>query len=145
MATYKSLSALLKAAQTAAKATLNNEVAELVKQEISEAEQELVYGSYSPVMYARRNSLGKGFTVQPTGAFSIRIWDNAPSNYSVFGSAPAAPGYFAQWINDGNVLNVFNTKTYPWMSPRPFYDQAIANLAGSKIQQVAANGIKRRL
>ena len=135
MATYKSLGALLKAAQSAAKATLNNEVAELVKQEIREAEQELVYNSYSPVMYSpRRHSLGKGFTVEPTGAYSIRIWDSAPSNYSVFGSAPAAPGYFAQWINDGNVPNVFNNKIYVWMSPRPFYDQAIVNLAGGKLQ-----------
>ena len=145
MALYKDLSSLLKATQVAAKATLRNEVAELVKQEISDAEQEWVYGSYSPVMYSRRNSLGKGFTIQDTGPYSIRIWDNAPSNYSVFGSAPAAPGYFAQWINDGNVTNVFNSKTYPWMSPRPFYDQAIVNLAGARLQQVAINGIKRRL
>ena len=145
MAVYSSLSALLKAAQSAAKATLQNEVAELVKQEIHNAEQDLVYGSYSPVVYARRGSLGNGFTIQPTGPYSIRIWDNAPSNYSVFGSAPAAPGYFAQWINDGNVPNVFNSKTYPWTGPRPFYNQAVANLAGSRLKAVAINGIKSRL
>lgn len=147
MAVYSSLSTLLSAAVSAANDVLANEVAEIVKQEIATQEQRLVYGSYSPVLYVRRGSLGSSFQVEPTGINSVRIYDIAPPNYSVFGSGYGGPpGMFAQWINDGNVPNVFNDKSYPWMGARPFYDATIGALQGSgRIKAAAIQGFRRRL
>ena len=50
MKTFKSLAALEAAAKRSAKATLNNQVANLVKKKIQERESIDIYGSYLPVM-----------------------------------------------------------------------------------------------
>ena len=77
----------------------------------------------------------------------MRIWDRAKQDYSVF-STPVreAAGVFAQWINDGNVPNVFNDNDYPWMKPRRFYDEAAKACKNSAaIKQAAIEGIEKRL
>ena len=113
MKTFKSLAALEAAAKRAAQVTLRNQVATLVEHKIREKAQEVVYGSYSPVMYPRRNTLGTTFALIPSG-YNLRIY-----------------GYFAQMINDTGAPNVFNNADYPWMHPRKFYDAAVADLNGS--------------
>ena len=80
MKTFKSLAALEAAAKRSAKATLNNQVANLVKKKIQERESIDIYGSYLPVMYWRRYDLGTNLVVNPTGAYQINIYDMAPAN-----------------------------------------------------------------
>lgn len=58
LAIYNSLSALESALRTATQKLLKTEVVPLVEKEIAQQEQELVYESYSPIVYKRRNSLG---------------------------------------------------------------------------------------
>jgi hypothetical protein len=130
MKTFKSLAALEAAAKRSAKATLNNQVATLVEHKIREKAQEVVYGSYSPVMYTRRNTLGTMFALIPSG-YTLRIYDISSANTPQRSGSPPGPGYFAQMINDTGAPNVFNNADYPWMHPRKFYDAAVADLNGS--------------
>ena len=51
MKVYKDLRQLSDAAKKAAQKTAQKEVADLVKEEIVQQEQKLVYDSYSPVYY----------------------------------------------------------------------------------------------
>lgn len=131
MKTFKSLAALEAAAKRSAKATLNNQVANLVKKKIQERESIDIYGSYLPVMYWRRYDLGTNLVVNPTGAYQINIYDMAPANTPQRRGTPPPPGYFAQMLNDTGAPNVFNNADYPWMHPRKFYDAAVADLNGS--------------
>lgn len=105
----------------------------------------MVYGSYTPVIYQRRNSLGSNFQIDYEDEYSVRIYDIAPPDRSVFDTPyQGPPGSFAQWINDGNVPNVFNGKSYPWTEARPFYDAAAA-ACQSKINNAVRAGIKKLL
>lgn len=132
MKTFKSLAALEAAAKRSAKATLNNQVANLVKKKIQERESIDIYGSYLPVMYWRRYDLGTNLVVNPAGAYQINIYDMASANTPQRRGTPPPPGYFAQMLNDTGAPNVFNNADYPWMHPRKFYDAAVADLNGSR-------------
>ena len=148
MSLYPNLNALEKAIRVAAqKAIASEAVLGEIKRVIREKEQEMVYGSYTPYPYQRRHSLGNQFQVQQTGLYSVRVWDIAPPNYSVFNTPYQGPaGSFAQWINDGSVPNVFNTKSYPWAGPRPFYRAAEAELQNSAVlKRAVINGIKSQI
>lgn len=130
MKTFKSVAALKAAAEKACKKTLNDQVKDLVEKKIKEKAQEVVYDSYSPVQYVRRRWLGTMFAIIP-GNYSIRIYDIDPANEQQRQGTPLAPGYLAQMINDTGAPNVFTNGVYPWMHPRPFYDEAIEELDGS--------------
>lgn len=99
MKTFKSLAALEAAAKRSAQVTLRNQVATLVEHKIREKAQEVVYGSYSPVMYPRRNTLGTTFALIPSG-YNLRIYDISSANTPQRSGSPPGPGYFAQMIND---------------------------------------------
>lgn len=147
MAVYDNFADLMAAAKAAAQEALQNEVADEVKQEIKTQEYEFVYNAYTPAVYDRRKSLGKKFKVEPDGSDAIRVWDAARPSPSVFNTPVKGPdGVFAQWINDGNVPNVFDEKDYPWMHPRKFYDAATKELRKtSKIKNAAKAGMEARL
>lgn len=148
MKIFKSIDALEKAIMSAAeKAIMSDSVVNVVKQEIANKENEMVYGGYSPSFYNRRFSLGKQFSVKKTGPYSIRVEDIAPPNYSVFNTPyPGPPGAFAQWINDGAVPNYFNSRAYAWAGPRPFYQAAEASLQNSAaLKSAVINGIKSHI
>ena len=130
MKLFPSVAALKAAAERSAKTTLNNQVKDLVKKKIQEKAKEVVYDSYTPVMYTRRGRLGTNFTII-SGAYTLRIFDTNPANTPQRSGTPPAPGYFAQMINDTGAPNVFNKKDYPWMHPRKFYDAAVSDLNGS--------------
>ena len=121
MKTFKSVATLKAAAEKACKKTLNDQIKYLVEEKIGEKVDELVYESYSPVIYERRGGL--------SDTFESRMVE--PANESVEGYPLPPHGVLAQWINDTGVPNVFNGKDYPWMHPRPFYDEAIEELDGS--------------
>lgn len=147
MAVYNNFADLMAAAAAAAKETLQNEVATEVKEEIRKQEYNYIYDASSPSWYSRRKSLGKTFKVETDGDDSARIWDAARPSPSVFNTPVKGPdGVFAQWINDGNVPNVFDDKDYPWMHPRKFYDAAVKELSkSSKIKNAAKSGMEARL
>lgn len=131
MKTFKSVAALKAAAEKACKKTLNDQIKYLVEEKIGEKVDELVYESYSPVIYERRGGLSDTFESRMVGAYTINIYDSESANESVEGYPLPPHGVLAQWINDTGVPNVFNGKDYPWMHPRPFYDEAIEELDGS--------------
>lgn len=145
MAIYGSLGALEAALKAATQTILISDLVPIVQSEIRAQEQSLVYGDYTPVIYQRRNSLGNSFQIEHEDEYSVRIYDIASPNRSVFGTAyKGPPGSFAQWINDGNVPNVFNEETYPWMGARAFYDAAAA-MCAPKINSAVRAGIKKLL
>ena len=145
---FSGLDAIERAINNAASAAVcSNQVLGEIQRVIREKEEEFVYGSYTPSTYNRRHSLGGQFQTQQTGLFSVRVWDIAPPNYSVFNTPyQGPPGCFAQWINDGRVPNVFNQKSYPWAGPRPFYRAAEVELQNSLVlKRAVINGIKSRI
>lgn len=138
MPVYNSFSEMMAAAQQKCAEALTTTVADVVKDEIRNTEQDLVYGSYSPVVYDRRGSLGENFNVELISPDTVQVYDVAEPNVSLSNPQVAysgESGQFAQWINDGDVPNIFNDNDYVWMGARPFYETATANLKSSpKIQ-----------
>lgn len=87
MAIYGSLAALEAALKAATQTILTLDLVPIVQSEIRAQEQSLVYGDYTPVIYQRRNSLGSSFQVEHEDEYSVRIYDIASPNRSVFGTA----------------------------------------------------------
>lgn len=149
---YASIDALERAVKKSLKSTLKNEVAQAVEKAAKEKIQAEVYGTYSPSVYERRGELlDAGFAAEvfeDTGGVSLRAYSMAKPSDSL-SSPPVAyrgpDGQFAQWINDGNVPNIFNSKKYIWEAPRPFYAQAASELdsTGAVVDALKA-GMKKR-
>lgn len=145
MAVYDNFADLMAAAAAAAKETLQNEVANEVKQEIKTQEYNAVYNAYTTKFYWRRYSLGKTFETKFEDEDSIRIWDAARTR-SIRNTIIRGPdGVFAQWLNDGDVPNIFHDSDYPWHIGG-FYDAATKELRKtSKIKNAAKAGMEARL
>lgn len=146
---YSSLGELVAAVKKAAGAALESPtVLNVIKEEIRKAEQQEVYDSYATEHYWRRGSLGKNFQVERINPYAIQIWDIAPPAPSVRNTLyKGPPGWFAQWINDGRVTNIFNNRQdYPWTKARPFYETADTRLQRSTaLKKAVLNGIKSQL
>ena len=128
---YASLAALERAVKKSLTSTLKGEVSQVVEKVAKEKIKEDVYGVYSPSVYERRGELMNAEfareVFEDADGVNLRIYSMARPNDSL-SSPPVAyrgpDGQFAQWINDGNVPNIFNSKKYIWETPRPFYSDA---------------------
>lgn len=142
---------ILDAIEKATKDSVVKQVETTVKEHIVSD----VYNVYSPSEYDRRGVLKNadmvnGIWAEPDGTVILRQYSSAEPNESLNGSVYTGPsGAFAQWINDGDVPNIFNSYSgYSWAHARPFYDNAAADLhaTGAAVaalkQGLAKQGIK---
>lgn len=149
---YASLDALERAVKKSLNGTLKNEVAQAVEKVTKERIQAEVYGAYTPSVYERRGELrNAGFAAEvfdDADGVALRTYSAAKPNDSL-SKPPVAyrgpDGQFAQWINDGNVPNIFNPRKYIWETSRPFYTSAANELdSGGAVMDALMAGMRKR-
>lgn len=126
---------------------LQNEVKELVKNTVSESINEVVYSSYSPTKYNRRGTSGgladeNNVHSELTGEGELTTNISATSNNSVVDGSTS--GDLAKWIVYGNVPNIFNDKSYPWMYPRDFVQDTVDKLNDGRLAKTFKSALVSR-
>lgn len=146
-----SLSEYCKLVQEKIDETLKNEVFNVVKQKMIEVIDDKVYDSYTPEKYKRRGRnyglLDEDNIVYDHTKGKIDVKNIARPNYSVFGTEIQGDSdtLLAQWIEHGQVPNVFNHNDYVWMHARPFMKTTQEMLQRSSILKTAMRkGLSKR-
>lgn len=150
MPTFNNLASLSKYLQKQIGEVLKNEVAEDTSDKLKKRYQDEVYSyDYNASGRSRRMSLvdDKNIEKQTVGDNTISIRSTAKPDESVFGTTITnEEGLLAQWIEDGDIPNVFDDKTdYPWTKPRPVIQNTREEIerSGSHVGAMK-NGLKRR-
>lgn len=128
MPTFKSIKELQKYLNTtvknAAEDSLKQDVADAIIKELVSEYEDQVYSyeaSFDGGPYDRRYDLieeGSYFESYRNG--TITIENTVKPLESLKGTPLNNPDVtLAEWIEHGNIPNIFNDKEYPWMKPRP--------------------------
>lgn len=111
---------------------LENNVAPLVEKTMDEKIDSEVYDVYTPKGYKRRYELGNTNNISSELVKDGVLFTKNTANPSpsVIGTPYSASGstIFPEWVNDGEVPNIFNSNDYPWMHPRDFIAATIEEL-----------------
>lgn len=151
MATFNNLDALLKHLQAKVAETLQDEVANDVSDKMKEHYMNEVYDyDYNEEFRTRRMSLVDDANIDKTlvGATTLSVSNTAKPDDSVFGTPIYGDpdGLLAQWIEDGNITNVFNNHSgYPWTKPRPVIHTTAEEIRQKKSHiKAMKQGLKKR-
>ncbi len=129
---YKELEKFIK---KQVKKSLENEVAEVVKDEIQSRFSEVVYGSYIPKEYKRRGYTDSGLgdkstmTVELVGDDTIKVAPDAERNTSY---EFAGVGYDTSKSLAENIIGGYGNRDYIWNQPRDFIEETKNNLKRNK-------------
>ena len=124
MPTFKSIKDLKKYVKIAAEDSLKQDVADTIIKELASEYEDQVY-SYEPasdgVVYDRRYDLmAEDSYFESYKEGTITIENTVKPLESLKGTPLKNPDVtLAEWIEHGNIPNIFNDKEYPWMKPRP--------------------------
>lgn len=151
MPIYRSWNDLVNKLQKAVNSAQAREVSELIKNKMKQEYNEEVYSyNYDSTYRDRRNSLidNKNIvsTVDEDGTLFVE--NIASPDISVLGTTIASENQnlLSQWIEDGNITNIFNDKTdYVWTEPRPVIQNVIDSIEKSKSHiEALKKGLKRQ-
>lgn len=144
MPTFKSLNDLKKYVNDSAQSCMDKEVAQAIKKEFAFEYDKQVYSYPNSEMYERREDLSDedNFVSEWDGKKLI-VSNNVKPNVSLRNTALRNPSVtLSEWIEHGNIPNIFDANYYPWMEPRP-----VAETVRNRIQteHIASNALKKGL
>jgi len=112
---------------------LGKYIAEETKQQIDND----IYQSYSPSVYERTYELKESIKskTEKESKNNIEIViehdENAMHHTSIV-TGENVGSELADWIQRGQVPNIFNNNSYPWTQPRPYMENTVEKLENNK-------------
>lgn len=113
--------------------TAMEEVGEKIEDKLKTRITKDVYNSYTPEQYDRtyelRDSITSTEPVDISGTIYVEVKHDdslihavPPNHHMSIVNNSDVSSFIGQWINYGDVPNIFNDRNYVWMNPRPYMD-----------------------